>query len=298
MAIKRILITGAAGMLGRVLCEYFSKSPGYQVSATARRSIPAFDVPMMVFDLSSHDYTPLINWADPDLIIHCAAITDMDYCQNNPEEAFDINAHSVSRILNVGHRARIIFISSDAVFGNEPSLPNEENETAPISIYGMSKQQGERYIIAAGLPHCSVRTTIVGYQPIQERTSFVDFVLRSYEMGKTISLFEDNIFTPISVWDFAAELEWICNNETPSLLNVAGSEPVSKYRFGLQLLTTMGFSTEKVTPVTMSEKVFKAPRCLDQTLGTNAMALRRRKVLPNVKQTIKSLIYHQNTRKG
>jgi len=93
----KILITGATGMLGSYLIKYLRKQ--YEVYATGRTKCESLGVPYMPFDLSDGDYRLLINWSNPDLIIHSGALTNGNYCQNNPEETFKVNALSVQKII-------------------------------------------------------------------------------------------------------------------------------------------------------------------------------------------------------
>ena len=110
----RILVTGASGMLGSTLAVELSRK--HEVFGTGSSDI-SLPIDYRIFDLSNGSYDELINWSQPELIIHCAAITNGNYCQGNPLKAFEINGVSVKKFLNAtNNKTKIIYISTDAVF--------------------------------------------------------------------------------------------------------------------------------------------------------------------------------------
>ena len=88
---KRILVTGASGMLGSTLAIDLSKSHKVFASGNSNMNFP---VNYKIFDLSNESYKELIDWSKPELIIHCAALTNGNFCQNNPFDAFNINGYA------------------------------------------------------------------------------------------------------------------------------------------------------------------------------------------------------------
>ena len=94
---KRVLITGASGMLGSTLCKDFEKD--FEIYSTGNSYYPSQPKRYLKFDLSSSSYEDLIDWSDPDVIIHSAALTDGNFCKKNPELAFNINGLSVQKFI-------------------------------------------------------------------------------------------------------------------------------------------------------------------------------------------------------
>lgn len=286
---KKILITGTSGMLGATLVDLWNKK--YHVYATAGSNFshnPAFF--FKKFDLKTRDYQSLFRWVKPDAIIHCAAITSHEYCQTNPEEAMLVNGESVKKLIEAFPKSKLIFISTDAVFSINTHLASEKTKTVPTTIYGKSKELGEKYILNASENNCIVRTTIVGKNINLKRQSFVEWIVNSLKNNIKINLFEDVLFTPISIWNFAKELEWIFNNQTPKILHVAGSEITNKYTFGSELCKKMKLNTKLISSSKLNSS--KIMRSHDQTLDCRLYQKISGHNLPNLKDTIRSLYGH------
>ncbi|GAH52935.1 unnamed protein product, partial [marine sediment metagenome] len=259
---KRMLITGASGMLGACLVKLWSNK--YNIFATSRSSFSGNTAKnYKIFDLKSENYGKLIEWAHPEIIIHCAAITNVDYCEENPKKAMIINGESVRKLIDSAPNAKLIFISTDAVFPCQTHLTNENFPTGPENNYGRSKEYGESFIKNSLKNSCIVRTTIVGKNINTYKQGFVEWIINSIKRGNHITLFNDVFFTPISIWHLADELEWIINNDVPKILHVSGSEITTKYEFAYRLCKKMGLDTLLTKSGNIGDVKFKAKRAKD-----------------------------------
>ena len=107
---KKILITGASGMLGATLVEELKND--FDVFASGSSYFKDQYIKYMKFDLKSDSFNNLINWSNPDIIIHCAAITNGNYCKEKPKEAFDVNGLSIYKFLESSKSSvKFIYIS-------------------------------------------------------------------------------------------------------------------------------------------------------------------------------------------
>lgn len=287
---KKILITGTSGMLGATLVNLWNKK--YIIYATAGSSFsnnPA--IIFKKFDLKTKDYQELFQWVKPDIIIHSAAITSHEYCQSNQEEAMLVNGESVKKLIEAFPQAKIIFISSDAVFSPDTHMARESNSTIPVTVYGKSKKLGEQYLLKMSENGCVVRTTIVGKNINPQKQSLAEWIINSLNNKRKINLYNDVLFTPISIWDFANELEWIFNNQAPKVLHVAGSQITNKYSFGLELCKKMNLNTELISSsrLDLSTKIMRSH---DQTLNCELYKKISGHNLPGLENTIISLCNH------
>ena len=286
---KRVLITGASGMLGACLVKLWLNK--YNIFATGRNDFSGNTAKNhKIFDLKSENYEELTEWAKPDIIIHCAAITNVDYCEENPEEAMIINGESVGKLIDSAPNAKLIFISTDAVFSCQTYLVNENSLTGPENIYGKSKEYGESFIKNSLKNSCIVRTTIVGKNINIYKQGFVEWIINSIRRGNQITLFNDVFFTPISIWHLSDELEWIINNDVPKILHVSGSEVITKYEFGYRLCHEMRLDASLIKTGSMDDIQFRAKRAKDQTLDSSYYISISKRKLPNFEGNVEILI--------
>ena len=143
---------------------------------------------------------------DFDILINCAALTNVDYCETHPEEAFAINARAVRQIAEIctRKRARCIHISTDYVFDGTKDTPyTEADAPAPLSVYGTSKAQGEAELLAISPDHLAARVSWV-FGP--DRPSFIDQILARALETDQLAAIGDKWSTPTYTLDLAA---WI-----------------------------------------------------------------------------------------
>ena len=287
----RILITGASGMLGTTFVKRWCDK--YEVFATDKENFinsPAEN--FMPFDLLNASYDELMNWSTPDVIIHCAAITNVDYCEENPEQAMAVNAESVNKFLKYGSDSRLIFISSDAVFPDGIHMASERDQSLPENIYGKSKEVGENYIKNASGSHVVVRTTIVGKNINPSYQGFVEWILNSVQEGKEITLFDDALFTPITTWHLTNELEWVIANDISGVIHIVGEESISKYDFGKKICEGLGLNTKLIKKGSIDDVDFNAKRSKDQTMDSGYYRSLSNRLLPSIGETVNKIVKH------
>lgn len=252
------------------------------------------------FDLKKEDYTDLINWAKPEIIIHCAALTDGNECQNDPHSAIVVNGLSLQRFLKYTNSSvKIIYISTDAVFGNNNFLSKEADYLNPENVYGKSKELGEFFLKNSGRNYCILRTTIVGLNLFKsKKESFVEWIIRSSVDSHEIGLFDDVLFSPISIWDLSNEInDIIISKNVKGIYHLTGSEVTSKYKFGISLLKELKLNTKKIQKKSILSFEERAGRAMDQSLDTNLYERTFDRNLPSIEETIKSIKNNINNEK-
>lgn len=291
----RILVTGVSGMLGSSLAVELSKK--HEVFGTGNSPIE-IPVAYKTFNLSQDSYYELIQWSQPDMIVHCAALTNGNYCQNNPLDAFNINGYSLQKFMNAtDDNVKIIYISTDAVFPSRLHLAKETDCSSPENVYGKSKELGEFFLLNSDRNYTIVRTTIVGFNSYRNKQGFLEWIINSAKSNKEISLFDDVLFTPISIWDFAQELDFLIDEGLyeENILHIAGGEACTKYAFGKAMLEALSLSTDSVKKGYISNFLNRAKRSNDQTLSTDFYQKRFKRDLPSFTKTIESIktTYHE-----
>jgi dTDP-4-dehydrorhamnose reductase len=190
-----ILIIGSNGRLGAALVREW-RAAGEIVHAFGRAEFDlAWDVPKMRAALKGIQFSALVN---------CAAQTNVDRCETNEEEAFQLNAQAPTVLADIcrDHEARIIHISTDYVFDGARTIPYTEDDPAqPISIYGASKRAGEAGVLTASEGQGLVVRVSWVFGP--DRPSFVDQILDRAGKEDTVSAVADKIATPTYTLDVA-----------------------------------------------------------------------------------------------
>lgn len=290
-----ILVTGASGMLGATIVHNFAKY--FNVYATGRSTYEDCPVPYKQFDLSEKDYNELISWSNPDIIIHSGALTNGNYCNENPIDAFNINGVSVKKIIDAtSENVRIIYISTDAVFPSILHRAKEKDCTFPESVYGKSKEIGEFFLINSSRKYIIVRTTIVGLNANKTKSGFVEWIINSALKKENIGLFDDVFFNPISIWDLTKELKYIIQNleESSEILHIAGDTYCTKYEFGMKLLKELTIEAKYIEKSSIKKFTDRAKRSTDQTLDSSYYQFKYNRKLPSTEDTINTIKNYYN----
>lgn len=192
---KKILILGAGGRLGAALAREYAKDN--VVEACGRKEA----------DLSAPDAAArLVTRSAPDVVVNCAAMTNVDECETERQMAETVNSDAPRAVAaacsSLG--ARMIHISTDYVFSGTATKPYAEDDaTEPASWYGETKLRGEQGVIAAGPDHAVVRVSWV-FGP--DRDSFVDKALQLAIKGEPVRAVADKYSSPTYVMDVVAGL--------------------------------------------------------------------------------------------
>ena len=282
----RILVTGVSGMLGSSLALELSKK--HKVYGTGNSEM-SLAIDYRIFDLSNESYKELIDWSQPELIIHCAALTNGNYCQNNPLDAFNVNGCSIRKLIDASEdHVKIMYVSTDAVFSSSIHMAKEIDFTSPENVYGKSKELGEFFLLNSNRDYLILRTTIVGLNAYSDKKGFIEWIINSVKAKETISLFEDVLFTPISIWDFIKEINFLVdqNSYGSKILHLAGGEAITKYEFGKSLIQELFLDTDYIKKGYISKYKDRAKRSNDQSLDCSLYQTIFNRKLPNLTETI------------
>jgi dTDP-4-dehydrorhamnose reductase len=191
----KIVIIGARGRLGAALMR----------SYRAEFDVVGFNHAQLDLGRPEEMRTKLAG-QDFHLLINCAALTDVDYCETHRDEAFLLNAEAPRVLAEIcaARDAKLIHVSTDYVFDGEKSEPyTEEDPAEPISVYGESKREGERRVLATSDRHLVIRVSWV-FGP--DRPSFIDQMLKRARESEEIAAVADKFSTPTYTKDIAEML--------------------------------------------------------------------------------------------
>ena len=269
-ALLMLLVTGAGGLLGaNVLLK--AREMGQAVTGFCHRHL--FSVPGVstcAVDLTDRNITrDLVISLRPKRIVHCAAATNVDWCEEHPEEASAINTHASGVLAELAQElgAQLVYISTDAVFDGKRGCYQETDEPAPLNVYAESKLRGEQEVLRRNPSALVVRVNIYGWNA-QNKFSLAEWILAQLLSGKQVPGFTDVQFTPILVNDLAEVLLTMLDRGLSGLYHVGGSEKISKFEFARRVASVFGLDPGQVVPARIAEAQLRAQRPPDMSLNT------------------------------
>lgn len=267
---SRVLITGCGGMLGEgVYKEFFGKC---NVLAT---DIDLNEDWLGMLDVRKKDEVEkVVNDFNPDYIIHLAALTDMEYCEKNIEDAYKTNSESVLFLSREANKKNIpfLYISTAGIFDGEQETYKEDDLPNPLSIYGRSKYFGE--LIARSVPKSIVIRAgwMMGGGPVKDK-KFINKIIKQINKGnKKIFALSDKLGVPCYTYDLARSIYYLLDSEKFGLYHGACDGEASRYEVVEHMLQTLKLDG-KVELVRVDKDYFKeeyfAPRPYSEILVNN-----------------------------
>lgn len=247
---KRLLVTGAGGMLGS------------DVVARARAGVhEVIAMPRSQLDVTDADaVSAAIARASPDVVVNCAAWTDVDGAEAEPDAALAVNGAGAGNVARAAAAAgvHVVHVSTDYVFNGESDRPYVESDaTDPRSSYGRSKLAGEEAVREASAEHAVVRSSwLFGLAG----RNFVETMLSLAESGREeVAVVTDQVGCPTFTGDLAAALVEVAEHGSSGLFHVAGAGSCSWNEFAVEIFAQAGLDC-RVTPTTTEAIARPAPR--------------------------------------
>ena len=260
---KKILITGANGLLGQKLVKLIAEKEAYTLMATSRGKcrLPKGNYTFTSLDVTSPDeIQKIISQYQPDYLIHTAAMTQVDACEQRSADCWQQNVKAVTYLTEACKQYNVFFLhlSTDFIFDGEAGPYDEAATPAPISHYGESKLASEQIVKESGLPWAIVRTVLVyGIVPDMSRSNIILWVKKSLEENKTIKVVNDQWRTPTLAEDLALGCYLIIERNAQGVFNIAGKDFLTPYEMALK--TAQCFALD-ATPIQKADaSTFKQP---------------------------------------
>ncbi len=274
MAIKRVLITGGTGILGKALAENCPADTRVFVTYLRDCWENVLPYPARKLDITNKKETfqAVMEWARPDVVIHAAGIGNVDFAEHNHSLARKINVAGTKNIIAACRRnnSRLIYISTNAVFDGKKPPYAEDSERLPVNYYGRLKVEAEDLVSNSGLKYSIVRAILMyGWHFQNSRYNPVTNWLRLLCEGKTIKVVNDRYSQPLFAEDCAKVIWKIVDAERTGIYHVSGADHVSLYEFAVKTAEIFGFSKKLIKPVPSSYFPEIAPRPVDTSFSTN-----------------------------
>ena len=217
------LITGATGLIGSYLLHSAGRwAPGWKAEGVTRAGLDLTDPSAVSSAL--HRY-------QPQLIIHCAAMSRTKDCERDPQAAARINVDATRTLAEKAAKIPFLFLSSGEVFDGSAAWYDESAEPNPINVYGRTKLEAER-IVLQNPGHSVVRIVLTAGTSTSGDRSFVEDMSRAAKAGHDVTLYADEFRCPLPAGVIARALWALADHAKPGLYHLGGSERLSRWEIG------------------------------------------------------------------
>jgi len=252
----RILIIGAQGFLGSRFLSFREhyESLGMEIIGLGSKFNNIEEI--AEFDFQKYN-----------VIINCAAFTNMDECENYPYKAFWVNSKLPGELAKKikGTQTKLVHISTDAVFDGSSEYSLEEDPPNPISLYGLSKNIGEDLVLQSDDSNLVCRVNFVGPSP--KGNSLFDYFYSKLSLKEEVRGYTNIYFTPLYVDDVVHGVIKLVQFKETGTFHLVGDEKISKYDFGRIIESVFFKDLNCVSPVLFVQNPSLARRSLDLSLS-------------------------------
>ncbi len=267
----KTLITGAAGLLGKALMKVL---PGTIVPCTSRPSPETAG--WEVFDVTDReDVLGAIRAHRPDVVVHCAAIGSVDKVQVDFKSGLAVNMHGTSYVIEGARKvkAKLVMVSTNAVFDGRNPPYAEDAHLCPVSNYGIIKAAAELAVRASDVPWVVVRPILMyGNHNPWQRGNWVSAWIDRLSKGQECLVVDDVNTQPLYNHDCAEVISKAIQKEAwGQVFNVGGADCVTLFEFASRVAESYGFPVGLVKPVPSSHFPNIAPRPRDTSFDLSKL---------------------------
>ena len=259
----KIAIIGANGRLGAAFAREYARD--FELTSFERRQLDLGQLDRVRSALAATKF---------ELLINCAALTNVDYCESHREEAFVVNAEAPRLLAEIANEksARLVHFSTDYVFDGKKTDPYvEEDKAVPLSVYGESKLEGEQRVLEASSQHLVVRLSWV-FGPA--KPSFIDQIIQRAREKDVVTAVADKFSAPTFTIDVAGWLRLVVEKNANGILHLANNGGCSwqewaQYAIDVCRSRGLPLKAERVEAVSLGDmKNFVAQRPVHTVLST------------------------------
>ncbi|HKI78324.1 MAG TPA: dTDP-4-dehydrorhamnose reductase [Ignavibacteriaceae bacterium] len=268
---KRILVTGANGMLGQRTIKFYNQSNNVQLAGTSVEDTAVFEnTDYISCDITDREkIKKVVSDFCPDFIVNTAAFTNVDLSEVERELAWKINVKGVEYLAEAARiiDAHIIHISSDYIFDGTSGPYPENAKPNPLGYYGRTKLASENALKISGAIHTILRTNVL-YGIASSRPDFVRWVVNSVREGKQINIVTDQVNNPTFIDDLVQAINEVIEFRKTGVYNIGGREFLTRFDFTEIIADFFNLDKSLINPITTDELNQKATRPLKSGLLT------------------------------
>jgi dTDP-4-dehydrorhamnose reductase len=277
----RVVVTGSNGLLGTKLLELLLRDTDVQAFGISRRRCSnSYLGPFPFWQVDLADPSAVeraFETVQPDVVLHTAAMTDVDGCERQPRRAWRENVEATRLVALATKRvgARMVHLSTEYVFDGTTGPYSEADSPNPLCVYGRSKLASESVVLET-LPNSVIaRTTVLfGYGP-NTRPNFVTGLLARLRTGHKVPVVTDQVGSP-TLADNLAQMLWALGRDSGAqgVYNTVGASVMDRYRFALLVANVFGFDPDLIEATDTASLCQVAPRPLKAGLRMDKFGTR------------------------
>jgi len=206
----------------------------------------------------------------PEAVVHAAAMTNVDKCEEDQEAAHRVNIEGTKNILEATERynAFLIYVSTDYVFSGEEGMYKEMDIPNPINYYGLTKLEGEKLVASSSIEWCIARPSVIyGSTPAAGKVNFALWVLNKLKENESMKIITDQWVSPTLNTNLAEMILEIIERKLTGIYHLSGATPINRYDFSTLLADTFGLEKSLISPAKSNEMKWFAKRPANTSLN-------------------------------
>ena len=255
---KTVLVTGSNGLLGQKLSDLYLQVPDIRFVATGSGTNrhPSSALEYCSMDVLNPDETRrVLEEYRPNVVIHTAAMNNVDACETQRDACLELNVHAVERLAKLSTELgfKLIHLSTDFIFPGTHPMYTEDETPQPLSFYGMSKWEGEKAVMAHAQNWCILRTVIVyGVVHNMSRSNIVLWAMKALEKGEPMKVVNDQFRTPTLAEDLAMGCRLAESKNAQGIYNICGPDYMSVLELVHRVADYFHYSKDNITEMESS----------------------------------------------
>ena len=251
---KTLLITGAYGQLGDACVKYLKNN--YKITLSG---VSPSDGGVHLDIRSKSSIKKVLSDIDPDVILNLAALTDVDGCELDPQQAKDINVSGVKNLCR-GFSGHFIQISTDYVFDGESGPYSEEYQPNPKSVYGKTKLFADNWLLDNYSKSTIIRTNVLYSYTKRTKASFLKWVVDSLNDNQNIKVVNDQWNNPTWTESLSSVISKIIDNQAFDLYHYGDRDILNRFDFSILISKVFNLDSSLIMPISSDELNQIAPR--------------------------------------
>lgn len=284
---KKILVTGASGLLGGNILYNFPESWSLTGLINKHSLKIKRNIKIINFDLLGNIDDFIKQQGSFDVILHTAALTNVDLCEKEKDLTYKMHVEVTKKIAEWAKNinAHFVHISTDHIFDGKDGNYFETSTPDPLNYYAETKLEAERVIQEINGKYSIIRTNFFGYN-VQNKNDLAGWIVNSLQEGLSIRLFRDVFFSPILVNYLVNFLIEIIEEGKEGIFNIAAEDSCSKYDFGMKLAEEFNLNKSLISAISVDDAGLQVKRPKNMSINISKVKKTFKNSIPTIDESI------------